>query len=52
MSKNGFITYHKIKEYFMDRVRENVNADFAGMIPPESSEVLPDDICDFINMLV
>ena len=23
-----------------------------GMIPPESSEVLPDDICDFINMLV
>ena len=29
MSKNGFITYHKIKEYFMDRVRENVNADFA-----------------------
>ena len=23
-----------------------------GMIPPESSEVLPDDICDFMNMLV
>ena len=23
-----------------------------GMKPPESSEVLPDDICDFINMLV
>lgn len=24
----------------------------AGMKPPESSEVLPDDICDFMNMLV
>ena len=23
-----------------------------GMKPPESSEVLPDDICDFMNMLV
>ena len=23
-----------------------------GMIPPESSDVLPDDICDFMNMLV
>ena len=23
-----------------------------GMKPPESSDVLPDDICDFINMLV
>lgn len=23
-----------------------------GMKPPESSEVLPDDICDFINILV
>ena len=23
-----------------------------GMNPPASSEVLPDDICDFMNMLV
>jgi serine protease AprX len=29
MRKNSTITYHKIKEYFMDHVRESVNADFA-----------------------
>ena len=30
----------------------NKSMENTGMKPPESSEVLPDDICDFMNMLV
>lgn len=30
----------------------NKSMENTGMKPPESSEVLPDDICEFMNMLV
>ena len=45
--KTSVITVESTDSDVSSKSMENM-----GMKPPESSEVLPDDICDFMNMLV